>query len=143
MLEDLFIKPIYLIWRKDLIREQSHAEQGYKKLRRVAEVVAETICQTVLQIYLVIQIADGNISDVNPTTVYVSLAASVFVLVLWGYLLLRVKQKKMCSFLFLFFSFFFEKQAHTHTHTNCTTVVFTNEKQNKKKYDRLNRIDLV
>ncbi len=45
LMEDFIIKPIYLCCSKSILREESHAEKGYKKLRRVSEVVAETICQ--------------------------------------------------------------------------------------------------
>ena len=45
LMEDFIIKPIVLCCSKRILREESHAEKGYKKLRRVSEVVAETICQ--------------------------------------------------------------------------------------------------
>ena len=45
LFEDFIIKPIVLCCTKRILREESHAEKGYKKLRRVSEVVAETICQ--------------------------------------------------------------------------------------------------
>jgi len=85
LLEDLLIKPVYLCCSKSILREESHAERGYKKLRRVSEVVAETICQTVLQIYIAIRFARDDELSLQP--VYISLLTSVFVLVLWGIVL--------------------------------------------------------
>eukprot|EP01083_Nonionella_stella_P016819 46952_1 len=84
LLEDFIIKPVYLCLSKEILREESHAEKGYKKLRRVSEVVAETICQTVLQIYIITAYRNGRISpDVEMRWVVISLVTSCIVLVLW------------------------------------------------------------
>ena len=45
LFEDFIVKPVVLCCTKRILRDESHAEKGYKKLRRVSEVVAETICQ--------------------------------------------------------------------------------------------------
>jgi len=84
--EDLLIKPVYLWLFKSPLRTESHTEKGYKKLRRVSEVVAETICQAVLQAGIVL-FWGGGIPDLS--MVYLSLVTSVLVLVLWSVVLRR------------------------------------------------------
>ena len=114
LFEDFIVKPVVLCCTKRILREESHAEKGYKKLRRVSEVVAETICQvwsyifwvymflnimrdcvridiclqTVLQVYILLIHADGRLNaGVEIRWVYVSLVTSCIVLVLWGIVL--------------------------------------------------------
>eukprot|EP01083_Nonionella_stella_P250267 864522_1 len=84
LLEDFIIKPIFLCYAKRIFRGDSQAEKGYKKLRRLSEVVSGTICQTVLQICIVTAFRDGRVSaDVEIKWVVLSLVTSCIVLGLW------------------------------------------------------------
>eukprot|EP01084_Bolivina_argentea_P093975 168968_1 len=88
LFEDFVIKPVWLCCSKHILREESHAERGYKKLRRVSEVVAETICQTVLQLYIIMGYGSSSISSqIEIGFVYISLCTSITVLILWGIVL--------------------------------------------------------
>jgi len=90
LLEDFVIKPIYLCCFKEVMRAESHAEKGYKRLRRVSEVVAETICQTVLQVGILLAYGAGRLPNLDPNNirfVWLSLFTSMTVLILWGSLL--------------------------------------------------------
>ena len=88
LVEDLLIKPVFLCLNKNnQFREESLAEQGYKKLRRVSEVVAETLCQTVLQFFIYIEFSAQDNTKVNTSVVLLSLITSILVLFSWGVVL--------------------------------------------------------
>ena len=83
-----------------LFRTDTFEELGYRKMRRVSEVCSETIFQAFIQLILLIRVWEAersgsvdNPGNVGEFSVFFSLVASVFVIVLWFGIILKIEAK--------------------------------------------------